>query len=130
MRSEHHRAVAGKVSRVNHLADLSGISAAARDQWFDLHASLADPRRSELCLRLYPVRSQVDPGTRRPVPTADLLVRAVRDVWVDDDATRQWFALRGISYDAAERSVTISANPPLTITLYVAAVNVRLLHRS
>ena len=113
---------------LNHVADLSQIAAAVRGNWFDLYATLADPRHSEFCLRLYQARPTGSTGPR-PAPTADLLVRGVRNRSFDDP-TIQWLMFRDISYDGAERTVLITANPSTAISLHVAAINVRLLERA
>jgi hypothetical protein len=96
--------------------------------WFDLHAALADPRHTEFCLRLYEAQPTESTGPR-PIPAADLLVRAVRSVDVDDSTIR-WHDFRGIGYDGSERAVSIASGVPATITLGVKAINVRLLERA
>ncbi len=113
---------------------LDAINEAIHDQWFDLDRLAHDRERSEVRLTLYPGRTRGRVGfvtgapldDDLPPPIGELIIGAVEDVEVVDDAGTGWYEVDRVTFDPDACQVVVRATIPLEITVRVRELDVRL----
>ena len=117
--------------------ELTDISAAIHDEYFDIERLEHDPDRAELRLAIYPGRLRnwwvveigrppLDPP---PPPMGTLVVRDVVDVSVKDQADIGWYDVGRLEYEAESGELRIISNVPCEIVVRCLELDVELVGR-
>lgn len=114
--------------------DLTAISAAIHDEYFDVDAISFNADAEEVRLLIFrgEWKGASSVGHRLPTkplppPTAELVIRGVVAMSVEDGAGIGWVDVHGITYDEDRRVVRLSSNVPVEICCEVRALDVDLI---
>lgn len=129
------RGVRRSLGTVTGEPDLAAISAAIHDEFFDVDAISSNVDAEEVRLLIFRGEtkkhligwSSRPPREPLPPPMAELVIRRVVGMTVQDDAGIGWVDVQGITYDEAQRVVRVSSNLPVEVTCDVRALDVNLI---
>lgn len=115
--------------------DLAAISAALHDEYFDVDAIAFNSDAEEVRLLIFRGEtkkhfigwSSRPPREPLPPPMAELVIREVMAMSVEDDVRIGWVDFHGITYDEDRGVVRLLSNLPVEITCEVRALDVDLI---
>lgn len=111
------------------------ISAAMHDEYFDVDAISFNADAEEVRLLIFRGEtkkhvigwSSRPPREPLPPPMAELVIRGVVAMSIEDDAGIGWVDVHGITYDGAQSVVRLSSNFPVEIRCDVRALDIDLI---
>ena len=114
---------------------MAAISAAIHDEYFDVDAISFNADAEEVRLLIFRGEtkkrfvgwSSRPPREHLPPPMAELVIRGVVRMSVEDDAGIGWVDVHGITYDEGRKVVRLSSNVPVEINCDVRALDVDLI---